>query len=280
MAKLSETPVVTSQVDVTKFVQRAVDVAGQHVWWMLYGPSGHGKTTAMASAAANFPDKLPAPELVNLEGVAIVQFDRDGVASLKALNLDCPVIDLSGCTTVTQIRAGIAVLPEVVKQYNIHTLAVDTWSALDKAVLADLQHRFTEGKFGLYQAILSEHSDTLKVLRGLPCNVIFGCHSKAKVVFKEGDFAAQVENKALATETPGDFQISIDLSGQTKDFLRAQCSAVFPMVAERLGKGQPDYAIYPNGYPGFEYKNRYRCFQPKEKPNLYRMMQLVKGGKV
>lgn len=277
MAKLADVKTAAG-LDITKLVQRAVDVAGQHVWWMLYGPSGHGKTTAIASAAANYPAKLPAPELVSLEGVAIVQFDRGGVDSLKAVNLDCPVIDLSACTTVGQIRAGVAILPEVVKQYNIHTLAIDTWSALDKAVLADLQHRYTDGKFGLYQAILGEHNETLKVLRGLPCNVIFSCHSKSKVVFKEGDFAAQMENKALATETPGNFDISIDLAGQTKDFLRAQCSGVFPMIAEKLGKQEPDYAIYPYGYPGFEYKCRYRCFQPKEKPNLYRMMQLVKGN--
>ena len=278
MAKLdAAAPVGESTIDITQLVQRAVDLQGEYAWWVLYGPSGHGKTTTLASAASNFPVKIPSKEIIKLEGVGLVQFDRNGVDSLPPLGLDLPVLDFSRRTTVAEIRQGVDLIPYFVKNYGIKTLGIDM-TTLDKYVLSDLQPKFGE-KFGLYQTTLAHHGETLKTLRGLACNVIFICHSKAKIAF-EGKGAEAQEARILANETPGDFSISVDLSGQTKEFIRNQCSAMFPLIAERLGRGNPDYAIYPNGYQGkFEYKNRYRCFQDKESQNLYGMLQRARGEK-
>ena len=278
MAKIADVIAAPAvNFDITKMVSSSMD-PGNDAWWVLYGPSGHGKTTAIASASADFPDKLPAKAVTKLSGIGIVQFDRDGVASLRACNLDVPTLNFSNRTTIAAIREGIDMIPAFVDHYKIHTLAIDTFTSLDTYTVADLQPKFGS-KFGLYQTVLAEHGQTLKTLRGLSCMTIFNCHSKAKSQFKDdGEFKESAVNRSLATETPGDFSISMDLSGQTKNFIRSQCSTIMPIVAEKLGNREPDYAIYPNGYQGkFEYKNRYRCFQNKEAPNLYRLMSLVKG---
>lgn len=282
MVKIAEAikPTSLTTIDPTKLIQSSTELLGEDAWWCLYGPPCHGKTIAAASAARNFPAIPNKGPVVKLEGILYLQADRSGTDSLRSLGLEANVVNISKYTTVSSIRAVINATAELVRSTGIETLIVDTLSSLDKAMLADLTPKFDSGKkFGLYQTLLTEHAETLKTFRSLPCSVVFLCHSKAKAIFKEGEFAEITQAKELATETPGEFTVKMDLSGQMHDYIKAQCSVVMPVVAEKIGNRDPDYYLYPNGYTGFESKNRYKCFANKEKPNLYEMFQRVKSQK-
>lgn len=283
MVKIAEAvkPTSLSTIDPATLVQSSTDLIGEDAWWCLYGPPGHGKTVAAASAARNFPQTIPNKgPIVKLEGILFLQADRGGTDSLRSLGLAADVINISKYTTVHSIRQIINAAAEYVKTNGIETLIIDTLSSLDNALLADLTPKFDSGKkFGLYQTLLAEHLDTLRTLRSLPCNVVFLCHSKAKATFKEGEFAEAAQVKELATETPGEFSVRMDLNGKMHEHIMAQCSIVIPTIAEKIGNREPDYCLYPNGYSGFQAKTRYKCFANKEKPNLYEMFQRVKNQK-
>lgn len=252
-------------------IQSSKDLTANNVWWMLLGAPKHGKTIAAATMSEKYEQGG------HLEDILYWQFDRGGVDSLAGLGLSAPVIDLSTVTEAGKLTNAIKEAAkdtyESIRSGVTKTVIFDAISTYDSVAKSALVPQYDGGKaFGLYDALLAMHMQTLGYLKKMECNVILICHCKPTVQMNDEDSI----NKKAATTLPGNASIVPDLTGKTLTYVRGQCSAIFPVVATPNQGGIMEHNIYPEGIGGVEAGNRYKGLDSKEPANLRNILAKIK----
>ncbi len=240
---------------------------------VFMGPAKQGKTTLAATASKFAPDELPAKELTLLEDTAFLQFDSDGVSSLKKMNLDVEVEDLSCYVTlkdlIPKFNEGLKRIREQVVAGKVKFVVADTWTALDKIIVNDLSKQIQDKR--VWNAILSKHMDFIAALKSLPCDVFIIVHTKYVGGFAGEETPEQIMRKK-ASFMPGRADMAMALSAGIGDYMRTQASNIFPVYAVPEGKGYRRIVLTQPKY-GFECGTRWGGLEEEERPHMRYMMQ-------
>lgn len=244
---------------------------------MVYGPPKTGKTFLALTASPKFPEKLPAPEMVNLDDLFMLMFDEGGLDGLQEQNLFVPHIDLSKTSGAELMNGGIntilLLLKKRIQEGLTKTVVIDTLSSLDVTLTAHYRNEF-EGKNGpqMYGSILAAHMKFFNGLRHLPCNVLILAHAKHTVDL--GDDNQKARKKAESM--PGFADTIPDITGKAGRFYARSVSIQIPMLAQKVG-GKMERSLYPHGYAGFEAGSRFSRLGQKEPANLNKLILKAKG---
>lgn len=254
------------------------DTGGKDI--LLYGPPGHGKTVAAATASQHCPDTLPAGKSTSLDDMLWLQFDRGGVSSLTPHNLSVDVLDLSGESDWRKIRK---LLPEVVQVVNtkvkegLEWVVVDTLTSMDAVLVSTAKEEFdVRATMQAWGYVLQEHARFYDMLRSLPVSLLLLCHAKS-IIPADEDLDTKTKRKAAGTDTS---TMAPAISGSAVNRYIANSSYVWAVQAKPIrGKTEREYKILPYPANGFATKSRYNGWDAEEPANIKKLFEKKEQSK-
>jgi hypothetical protein len=258
-------------------MQKASELKTGNQIFILEGPSTQGKTVCAATASQFSPDELPAKEYTFLKDTVFLQIDSGGVTSLKGLNLDAYVYDLSLYTNFKELlpawNAAIKEITEGVKAGDIKFVVLDTITALDKIVVNEMRKVYDQGDNRIWNAILAKHMDFAFALKSLPCTIIVNCHTKfAGNFMSDKPETPEQQAKKRANSMPGRFDISLALTPSAADYWKTQKNGMFAVYAIQEGKSFRR-VILTQPTRGFEVGHRFTGLNEEEPAHLRKLLQ-------
>lgn len=242
----------------------------------LIGPPKQGKTVCAGTISAFMPDEIPAQgfaEKTYLKDTVWLQFDSDGVESLRQLNVFPMLEDLSGFTTLPLLKKGFTASVERIKAAvtsgEVKYVVVDTVTALDKVIVHECTKQCDDNR--VYGMITARHMDYCMALKALPCTVIVIMHTKYIGAFGGQETPEQLARKR-AGGMPGRAEIGMALSNGAADYWRTQSNAILPVYSVGGAKDKK-YTILTESSRGFECGHRYKGLAEEEPAHLRKLLQ-------
>ena len=231
----------------------------------LLGAPKTGKTVCAATASAHYPDKVPAPKKTYLKDMVWLQFDTNGVESLRQFNVYPYLIDLAGLTELKALQPAVQqALQEVKKgiaEGGIRWVVVDSVTVYNVILVNACRKIHGNDKRAtgaLYNQVLGLHMDLVMQLQELEANIVAICHTTVKNnFFADGDSdkarkqAELEELRKRAVGLPDGGSIVADLTGKASNYYKASSDAIWPVVRVNEGASAKHY-ILPRGGFGFE----------------------------
>lgn len=258
---------------------------GRDTWFLIYGPPKHGKTLAAASFSEFYPEKLPAGQMTLLRDMYWLQFDKDGTLTLDQMGLSVPYTDLSSCKDYREYGTlrdrAIKEIKEGVEAGVTKAIVVDTISSLDTLLQYEAGRIYSDEKYSakMWGKVKEFHTAFCRALMPIKVPIIFLCHARAESVMasamKEAPEVTMGRTaKRQATVLDDNAKISIQISGQSKEFYKNQCSTIWPLRMTRSGP-----VIYPKGTGMFEGGTRLQGLALQEPAHLRHILQKAQAAK-
>jgi hypothetical protein len=233
-------------------LQTSKEITAQYLRALVLGPPGVGKTFACATISEHFKNGGELKDLLWF------LFDDGGLDGFAEYGISVPVFDftkLSGPQLTKGIREAVKEAKDRVANGVTKTIVADSLTVFDKALLSHLMT--LHEKWGLYNALLKEHSLFFHNIKKLPCHVLFTCHEK--YLNPTDDDAqtkkAQADGLRMGSKT-------MDITGQGARFYRANCSLILPMKETRASSGV-ERVFLPRSNTT-ESKSRFACLGERE----------------
>ena len=226
---------------------------------MLLGPPKNGKTVCAASISEYCPKELPAKEKTYLKDTVWIQFDTNGIESLKHLNLIPFVIDLSRIVEYGILKRKLTETIKDIKasaeKGEIKNVVIDTITTMDTVMLTHLRKIYPDIKLQglMYNTLLGLHMDFAMQLKSLPVTTVIIAHSK--VTMGMGD-ASELAARKKSAGLPGGGDIIAEISGKAANHYKGASDCIWP-VLKKSKAGKEEFIVLPYGGMGFEGGCRY-----------------------
>ena len=245
---------------------------------MLIGPPKNGKTVCAATVSAFCPQVLPATERTYLKDTVWVQFDTNGVESLKQLNLIPLVIDLSRIVEYGMLKRklteAVKEIKEEAEKGNIKNVVIDTLTSMYTVMLSHLRKIYSDIKLQglMYNTLLGAHMDFALQLKSLPVTTVIIAHTK--VTMSGLTDAQELATRKKSAGLPGGGDIVAEISGKASNHYKGASDCIWPVLKKSVG-GKESYIVLPYGGHGFEGGCRYHGLNQEEPANLQAIFKKV-----
>lgn len=243
--------------------------------WIIHGPSGSGKTRAAATASAfhKLRPKSERDNLIELEDMMWLQFDKDGLQSLRSMGMEPLFYDFSymvpelpkwQAAVYLRLDEARAKVASGVKYVVIDTLSTicEYFDAyfLGSANVKDPRLAYNQSLQAFRQLMLH--------LRALPCAQIWLCHSRSAWV--DPDKVSDQQKASRAAAMPGEYDIDLALTNGWKQCIRGQSNLTMGLDVEDNRQRYFITSESQQGHgPRWYVKNRYDdLLQPREPIDL------------
>jgi hypothetical protein len=244
---------------------------------MLLGPPKNGKTVCAATVSSLCPKELPAPQKTYLKDTVWIQFDTNGIESLRHLNLIPYVIDLSRVVEYGMLKRKLTeTIKEIKEQAEkgaIKNVVIDTISTMDTVMLSHLRKIYPDIKLQglMYNTLLGLHMDFAMQLKSLPVTTVIIAHTKVTMGMGDAqDMAARKKSAGL----PGGGDIVAEISGKAANHYKGASDCIWPVLKKSVG-GKEKFVVLPYGGYGFEGGCRYNGLGAEEPANLQEIFRKV-----
>lgn len=243
----------------------------------FYGPPGTGKTMFAASVSKHWNKNwLTMPSAnVPLDDCLFVSFDSGGLESLSAEGIQVPSLDFDNFLIAAEgnvVEALLSMHQEILKIYDendsIEWIIFDTLTSLDKHLNSHYKKVLDEETQKGYRYIGNAWRDwhlrnkLIKPKGGL----VYLSHSKfldENRRKKDGSLAdPSVKKKAKAQRSDVGVEIFPDITGSSKDMIKADESIRGICRKKWDDEGVASFEQHFTSEDGFEGKSRYRKIPP------------------
>ncbi len=254
--------------------------------FIIHGPPGAGKTTLAASMSKKWPgvranlrkeERTP----VFLDDTLFLTGDPDGLASLAAVGVDAPQINLVELWEQLGYLNALAHLPKLItyayEKYPNLSRAVFDLTAADEE--AQAQCKDIDDKRQFYGAVLECHRRTCSFIRSTGFSYwALLAHSKA---YSEGE-TSDSKRQATALRMAGGGAIVPSVVGQGLSRYQRAVSLQLALVVKDPGAGRPvtRHLQTVTDPTAFQAKNRYEhLLKREEEPDLGSIIARIEAVK-
>lgn len=232
---------------------------------LIHAPAGAGKTYVAGSASAYFEVRPPdqRKNLITLEDMFWIQFDRGGLQTLHSLGVDPYYYDFSarpmdGAAWIVAVADKLTKeLPGLLQKRNSKILVVDTVSAMSDYLNLYFLSGTKNAQLG-YGRAQAAFFQLLWMLQAIKLPQVWLCHSQSAFVADTDPTAAQRNVQHKATRA-FDYQIDLDLVRKVADKMRSIPNLVTFVTADAQNKKR--YFELKEGGDAYV-KNRYGSLLP------------------
>lgn len=246
----------------------------------IHGPSGSGKTRAAATISQfhQLRSKDERGQLIELNDVLWLLFDRDGLQSLQSQGMEPAYYDFSVMTTdlpnwQMRVEAKLDEALDFVRRGEIKYMVIDTLSTLCEYY--DTYHlgKQADARRAYGESLIKFKSLMLK-LKAFPTPQIWLVHSKSAWV--DAEKATDQQKAGRVATMPGEFDVDYALTAGWKAYVRHIPNLAMGLSVDDNEKRFLITSNVGNDGPRWYFKNRYDdLLKPKEDVNLRTIMQRI-----
>lgn len=251
--------------------------------WCIHGPSGSGKTRAAATASIHHTlrAKEERNKLITLGDMMWLQFDKDGLQSLRSQGLDPYFYDFSLMPThlpdwLNAVTERMKEAKQKVKDLAIEYVVLDTLSTIcdyfDTYFLGNSQ---VKDPRLAYNVSLQAFRNMMLQLRSFPCAQIWLCHSRSAFVDSSAK-ANEAQRITREASLPGECKIDFALTNGWKQVVRPATNLTMGLDVEETGSASATRYFITRPGGDWYVKNRYDdLLLPKEPVNLRSIIERI-----